>query len=263
MKKLVKKGQYLKNVVFKGKNIVVQQIERELRSKRCIVIGNGHSLSVDKNDKVTLHDPGMSKFSVSMKHTVYAFYFTFESDGLLESSKELAEFVNKLSYYYEDIILVGHSKCGLCVQNAKQFITRKSTIVTISAPFDGTIIADKKACEAKLKNPILIKIYNKIFSDHNVDKDIMPNSEFIKNMNQQCIDLNITSSINKVGDCKNIMDWILLIFDKMMKVNGDGIVSLDSQKKCFSYIDVNISCSHATSLQKGLEVFKSFYGGNN
>ena len=53
----------------------------------------------------------------------------------------------------------------------------------------------------------------------------MPNSEFIQNMNRQCIDFNITSSINKVGDCKNIKDLILFIFDKMMKVNGDGIVS--------------------------------------
>ena len=258
MKTLIKKGQYLENVVFKGKNVIIQKIETELRSKRCIVIGNGHSLSVDEDDKITLHDPGMSKFAVSMKHTVYAFYFTFESDGLLESSKELAEFVNKISYYYEEVILIGHSKCGVCVQNAKQYINRKNTIVTISAPFDGTFIADKKACESKLKNLLFIKIYNKIFSNHNVDKDIMPNSEFIQNMNRQCIDFNITSSINKVGDCKNIKDLILFIFDKMMKVNGDGIVSLDSQMKCFANIDVNISCSHASSLQKGLEVVRSF-----
>lgn len=258
MKTLVKKGQYLGNVAFKGKNVIIQQIEREVRSKRCIVIGNGHSLSVDENDYITLHDPGMSKFSVSMESTVYAFYFTFESDGLSESSKEIADFVNNLSHYYEDVILIGHSKCGLCVQNAKQYINRNVTIVTISAPFDGTFIADKKACERKLKNPLLIKIYNKIFSDHNVDKDIIPNSEFIQNMNRQCIDLNITSSISKVGHCKKIMDFILLIFDKMMGVNGDGIVSLKSQTGCLCNESISIHCSHATSLKKGLEIVKYY-----
>ena len=260
MKKLVKKGQYLENVVFKGRNIIIQQIQRELRSKRCIVIGNDHSLSVDENYNITLNDPGMSKFSVSMRNTVYAFYFTFESDGLLESSKEIADFVNNLSYYYEEVILVGHSKCGLCVQNAKQFITRKNTIVTtISAPFEGTVIADKKSCEAKLKNPVLIKIYNKIFSDHNVDKDIMPNSEFIQNMNRNNVDLNITSSVRCVSDCSNIMDLLLLIFDKMMGIDGDGIVSLKSQTACLCNESINIHCSHATSLQKGLEIVNCFF----
>lgn len=263
MKKLVKKGQYLENVVYKTKNVVIQQIEKGEKNKRCIVIGNGHSLSVDEENRITLHDPGMSNFSTAMMSTVYAFYFTFECSGLLESSKEIADFVNNLPEIYEEVILVGHSKCGLCVQNAKRFITRKNIIVTISAPFDGTIVADKNACESKLKYSLLIKLYNDIFSDHNVDKDIVPNSEFIKKMNLDCVDLNIISSIRKVGDCTNFIDLFLLIFDRFMGIKGDGIVSLKSQTACLCDEIVNVNCSHATSLRKGLEVLKLYYGDND
>ena len=79
--------------------------------------------------------------------TVYAFYFTFECSGLEEASKEIAEFVNSLSEEYEQIFLVGHSKCGVCLYNASYYCKKDITLVTISTPFDGTIVADKETVE--------------------------------------------------------------------------------------------------------------------
>lgn len=206
---------------------------------------------------VTKHDPGMHKFQpkISKDNAVYAFYFTFECSGLEESSKDIAEFVNSLSEEYEQIFLVGHSKCGLCLYNASHYCEKGITLVTISTPFSGTIIVDKETVEKKLKIRILKKIYNMIFSDHNVDRDIIPNSQFIQNMQEAIYKehINITSSLKNICSCKDIMDLLLFILDKILKINGDGIVPLNSQKTN-STRTVNMICSHANSLRKGLEV---------
>lgn len=257
MKKFVLNDEIMGGIVYKTENVVMQRIQEGEKRKRCYIIGNGHSLNVDVNNVVNKHDPGMHKFEpkISKDNAVYAFYFTFECSGLEESSKEIAEFINNLSEEYEQIFLVGHSKCGLCLYNASYYCKKSITLVTISTPFDGTIIADKETVEKKLKSRILKKVYNMIFSDHNVDRDIIPNSQFIQNMHDATYKehINITSSLKNVFSCKDIMDLLLFIWDKIMRINGDGLVPLNSQKTN-STRTVNMICSHANSLRKGLEV---------
>lgn len=258
MKKFVLKNETMDGIVYKTENVVIQQIQNGKQRKRCYIIGNGHSLNVDANNVVTWHDPGMCKFQpkISDDNTVYAFYFTFECSGLEESSKEIAKFVNNLSAVYEQIFLIGHSKCGLCLYNASYYC-KNITLVTISTPFGGTIVADKKTVERKLKSRTLKKVYNMIFSDHNVDKDIIPNSQFIQNMNDAAYKehINITSSLENIFSCKDIMDLLLFVWDKIMQINGDGLVPLDSQK-INSTQTVNLFCSHANSLKEGLKVIE-------
>lgn len=257
MNQFVLKNEIIEGVVFKTGNVVIQKVQDGEKRKRCYIIGNGYSLNVDDNNVVIKHDPCMRKFQprMSSDNTIYAFYFTFECIGLEESSKEISEFVNNLSEEYEQIFLVGHSKCGLCLCNASYYCEKSITLVTISTPFGGTIIADKEAVEKKLKSQILKKVYNMIFSDHNVDRDIIPNSQFIQNMHNGTYTehINITSSLKNVFSCENIMDLLLFIFDKIMQINGDGVVSLNSQK-VNSTRTVNMICSHANSLKKGLKV---------
>ena len=257
MKKFVLNNEIMDEIVYKTENVVIQKIQEGKNRKRCYIIGNGHSLNIDANNMVTNHDPGMQEFEpkISKDSAVYAFYFTFECSGLEESSKEIADFVNNLSKNYEQIFLVGHSKCGLCLYNASHYCKKEITLVTISTPFDGTIIADKKTVEKRLKSRILKKIYNVIFSDHNVDKDIIPNSQFIQNMQNATYKehINITSSLKNVFSCKDIMDLLLFIWDKTMRINGDGLVPLNSQKTA-STRTINMICSHANSLRKGLKI---------
>lgn len=257
MKQFVLKNEIMDGIVYKTENVVIQRIQEGEERKRCYIIGNGHSLSVDVNNVITKHNPCMHKFQpkISKETAVYAFYFTFECSGLEESSKEIAEFVNNLSEEYEQIFLVGHSKCGLCLYNASHYCEKGITLVTISTPFGGTIIADKETIEKKLKFRILKKVYNMIFSDHNVDRDIIPNSRFIQNMQSATYKehINITSSFKNVFSCKDILDLLLFICDKIMRINGDGLVSLNSQK-VNSTRTINMICSHANSLRKGLEV---------
>lgn len=259
MKQFVFNDEIMERIVYKTKNIVIQKIQKGKKRKRCYIIGNGHSLEVDANNVVTKHDPGMHKFKaeISEDNTVYAFYFTFECLGLESSSKEIAEFVNNLLEEYEEIFFVGHSKCGLCLYNASHYCKKDIILVTISTPFCGTIIADKENVEKRLKSRILKKVYNMIFSDHNVDRDIIPNSYFIQNMQSAKYKehINITSSLENMFSCKDIMDLLLFMWDKIMQINGDGLVPINSQKvNCTR--TVNMICSHANSLKMGLKVIE-------
>lgn len=259
MKKFVSNNEIMDGIVYKTKNVIIQKVQEGKKRNRCYIIGNGHSLNVGDNDVVTKHDPGMQEFKpeISKDNTVYAFYFTFECSGLNESGKEVIEFANTLSKDYEQIFLVGHSKCGLCLYNASHYCDKGNTLVTISTPFRGTIIADKETVEKMLKSRILKKVYNMIFSDHNVDRDIIPNSRFIQNMQAPTYKehINMISSLENVFSCRDIMDLFLFIWDKIMRINGDGIVPLNSQE-ANSTRTINLTCSHANSLRKGLEILE-------
>ncbi|MBR3002999.1 MAG: hypothetical protein IKF38_05540 [Clostridia bacterium] len=257
MKQFVFNNETLGGVVYKTQNIIIQKIQGGKKRNRCYIIGNGYSLSVDSNCVITKHDSGMDKFQpkINANHSVYAFYFTFECSGLEEASREIADFINKLSENYEQIFLIGHSKCGLCLYNASHYCNKKLILVTISTPFSGTILADKNAVEQTLKSRVLKKIYNNIFGNHNVDSDIIPNSLFIQNLQAAHYEkhINITSSFKNLFDCKSIVDFLLYFLDKIMKIDGDGLVPLNSQNTN-STRTINISCSHANSLKEGIDL---------
>lgn len=266
MEKLIVNGKTLHGVVFATENVVVQLVQLGTDRKKCLVIGSGHSLDIDENCVITRHDPGMFEFKpkVSKKDTVFLFYFTFKCSGLDSAGKELAIFLSScVLSRYRRVFLVGHSKCGLCFYNARKyfyFIPDESIyLVTISTPFYGTFVADKNEVEERLKDKnLLMKIYSKFFSYHNVDKDIIPNSEFIRNIERRKYKnhINITSSLNS-ENCKGVIDRFLYLWDKSLNVKGDGIVPLISQIiECPNNKHIHLFCSHAKSLELGLDVIK-------
>ena len=258
MKRYILKNQHLAGVVYKTNNIIVQLIQKGTTNGRCYIIGNGHSLSVDDNNKIKKHDPFMSHFrpQISKEHTVYAFYFTFECDGLEISSYEISEFVNEQYEVYEKIILVGHSKCGVCLTNASYFCLPPINLVTISTPFYGTFIVEKKLVKARLKNKLYFAIYNKIFSDHKVDRDIATNSEFLEIMTKPVCakHINIVSCFRVISDCKNLTDLALYMTNKVMNLKGDGVVPIASQIYNTNCKEIGLFCSHASSLKYGLKI---------
>jgi len=258
MRRYIFKNQHLAGVVYKTDNIIVQLIQKGTKNDRCYIIGNGHSLSLDDENKVTKRDPLMKEFKpdISKEHTVYAFYFTFECDGLEVSSYEISEFVNEQYDVYKKIILVGHSKCGVCLTNATYFCLQPIYLVTISTPFYGTVVAEKQIAEARLKNKFYIAIYNMIFSNHKVDRDIATTSEFLDTLIKPvCVKhLNIISSFRVVFDCKNLTDLALYKTNQIMNLKGDGVVPLASQVYSKDCKEIGLFCSHASSLKQGLKI---------
>ena len=261
MLKFVRKGERLKGVVQKTPNVVIQKIQQGTSRNRCFIIGSGYTLNVDEEDRVTWHDPAMIKheYGILEDITVYTFFYTYECKGLAEAAEEIATFVNTLFKKFDRIFLIGHSKCGLCMCKTTEYLNDLATLVTISTPFDGTIVADKDAVERKVKSKTLMWMYRKIFSDHNVDKDIMPGSEFLKNLKDPVCSEHI-NLMSKFDDKKvyfSPIDQFLKLVDKVLNLGGDGVVPFSSQmaktEKC-----ATLGCSHAESLKEGLRMIEEY-----
>lgn len=251
-------GEILENILYKSDNIIIQQVQDGNRN--LIILGSGYSLSIDEQNKVVSHDPLMILPNIEFQEeTVMSIFYPFESEGLEDAGKELSTFVNSIMQEYDSITLIGHSKCGVCFANAVKWIEHKNVnIVTISAPFQGTPIAERSI--VKDLNWFEERVYTLIFSNHAVDQDIVPNSEFIQNADYSGLE-NCTH-INIVSECpqKSIspLDVVLTYLDKKVGIKGDGIVPKTSQQY-ISYsntIKEEIKATHATSLKIGVAIVK-------
>ena len=254
----------LRNIVYRSHNLIVQRIQDGSNvSNTAVIIGNGHSVSVDDNNNVTFRDPGYrpvkSIKSYGDRCSVYIIYYPKTCEGLDVAGKELAEFINTDFKFYKKIILHGHSKCGVCFINLAQWLDEwtsfRTCIVAVSAPIDGTPIADIDGFSKGL-NRIEKFFYLKIFSDHKVDRDICPDSEFLNNLNPLPFDHpHIEFVVSKCGISANPIDWVLWFIDVKAGIKGDGFVPLSSQIPDWPYTP--ITASHATSLRKSCKYVRA------
>lgn len=256
------KGDTLKNVLYRSENIIIQQMQKG--NENLIVLGSGYSLSIDEQNKVVNHDPLMILPNIEFQEeTVMSILYPFESSGLEEAGMELSSFINSTLQDYDTITLIGHSKCGVCFANAVKWIESENiNVITVSAPFSGTPMADRKAMFQKL-SWFEKRVYALIFSNHNVDKDIIPNSKFLQNVDytglENCTHINIISECPEKSI--NPLDLMLRYLDKKGEINGDGIVPKTSQQSV-SYSNTvlkNIDATHATSLEIGVGIVKELF----
>jgi hypothetical protein len=251
----------LKGVVQKTPNVVIQKIQEGTDRDLCFIIGSGYSLNVDEEDRVSWHDPAMIKHNYRLRKeiTVYIYFYTYECEGLAAAAEEIAQFTNSIFEEHERIFFVGYSKCALCLCKATEYLKDLVTLATISPPIHGTIIADQEAIEKMVKSPILMWMYRKIFSNHKIDKDIIPGSEFLKGLKEPiCKEhINIRSKLSVKKIYLNPIDYFLLLVDKVLKLDGDGIVPFASQQ-AKTEKQITIDCSHVSSLKVGLRLIEEY-----
>ena len=94
-----------------------------------------------------------------------------------------------------------------------------------------------------------------VLSKHNVDNDIIPGADFLKilppKLGNYIVHYNIVSKMSGMKYCKSFQDYACAFFEWAMPFEGDGIVSIESQRKiCFWQKE--IISSHASSLETGL-----------
>lgn len=254
----------LRNVILKTENIIIQELKKATEStcRTCIIMGSGYSLSIDSEDKVIRRDPLFFPPSGNDygDYNVLSLFYSFECEGLLNAAEELANYINYNMQQYDKIILHGHSKCGSCFVKATKWLKRKVNLVIVSAPLNkfGTPIANKNLFESRL-NWLEKILFNKFFSNHNVDKDLCENSEFLINLKLDDLTRHnykiIVSSYG--GITINPVELLLIWIDKTKKINGDGFIPRCSQipdDKCF----VEISATHASSMKKSIQFVKDF-----
>lgn len=253
----ITKGKRIKNIIYKSNNIIIQLLQKG-KGENLVIIGGGYSMSIDSSNRVIRHDPFMvlpSTQRFKKSTTVISMYYTFESEGLEASGKEIATFVNDQTNSYKTISLIGHSKCGVCFANAKQWIKKKLlALVTISPPFKGTPLTTQGFDDDL--DPIKKKIFNFIYSKHQVDLDIARNSKFLKTadyskVNENCQHYNFVSIRHKsVNPVESFVKWFT-----NDKIGADLVVPKASQKVDFEgTIEVEINCTHMTSMDASLEI---------
>lgn len=252
-------GEKLQSVIYKSNNVIIQQVQEGERD--LIILGVGGSLSVDEQDRIVHHDPLMLLPDIEFQNgTVLSIFYPFETNGLEDAGKELNDFINTISSEYDNITLIGHSKYGVCFANVAKWIEQpeKLTVFTISTPFYGTCIADKDAMFEKL-NWFEYQAYAMHFSNHKVDQDIIPDSEFLKSCDfsglRNCRHINIVSKCPPKS--QNFVDFLLRYLDKQAEIYGDGIVSETSQSLSYpNTITKEIEATHAASLEMGIDIAK-------
>lgn len=266
-KSFVIRGEKTGEIIYESENIVLQVQEERKDAQNLVILGEGYSKSVDNDGRVIECDPFMLKLDEKLfgqETQVIYVYFPFDTkeqpERLATAGMELANYINEelILYKDDDIIAIGHSKCGVCFANMAQWLTRKITIVTISSPFKGTILTDKDLCRSKTNN-IEFWVYNRIFSNHQVDKDIIPDSYFLQNVNYDGLEtqnhINIISKFNQ--NPNDLVDCVLWYIKENYLPESDGIVPVESQILEYSNtIRVDIEASHATSMKKGIEIVK-------
>ncbi len=144
----------LRNVIFKTKNIIIQEVRKstDCACKTCIIMESSYSLSVDEESNVIHKDPLFFPQSGNAygDYTVLSLFYPFECEGLSEAAKELANYIDTNMYQYQNIILHGHSKCGSCFIEATKWLKRRVTVVSVSASLNSLVLP--MFCNKIIKN---------------------------------------------------------------------------------------------------------------
>lgn len=234
------KGERLKNIAYKSDNLIVQTLKKgNDRQKTLVVLGNGWNVSVDKKNKVKEHDPFFLIPEAEVQllkgkgYEILTAYFPFECSGLEQSGKELSQFINTQYKGYR-VILLGHSKSGVCFANCSKWLKadgRKATVITVSAPYGG-VISDTENLQ-KLKTPFQRWLYSKIIVSHQTNNDITKGATFLKKKADYsgletrqfyCIKSRVPeTSFNPIT---RFLMWV----DTTLEIGGDGIVGFIEQK---------------------------------
>ena len=262
------RGQYLEDILYKSKNLLIQKLEKSKHQegrKTLVVLGNGWNTSVDSNNKVTTHDPFflLPKTEVRLlsgkNYEIITAYFPFESLGLNQAGWELAQFINNQYKDYR-IILLGHSKSAVCFANASKWLEANglnATIITVSAPYGG-VNSDKENCQRL--NAFQQWLYPKIIVSHRTNDDITKSSPFllktadfsgVSTRNFYCVKSILPEkSINPID---LVLEWV----DSKFEIEGDGIVGWQEQKPPIKPDkEFVVKKSHQGSMQEAIKILK-------
>lgn len=277
MKRFWHEGDYISQF-YQTDNIILHFVQRGTASGKKIIIGSDRFMSINSRCVITRVKPRMAKLGYTSKFnendTVIDMYFTFECDGLEAAAKDLAEYIG-LNELGEDILLIGHSKSGVCFYDAIKYIApyylrSDIKLITISAPFGGTIMAGKAFKKVPKKFNILINLMHRLlFKNHATDIDISPRSEFLKalpmeeDVLEMCMHYNICSTLEEksFAKCKGVQEKLCKFIEWATGID-DGFVRLESQivrpeKFMFNFSEGVVHCGHINSLSAGIDLFIS------
>ena len=264
----VVKGQLLKHIVYKSENLIIQVLKKRKgapEEKTLVVLGNGWNVSVDENDRVVKHDPFFLLPKAEVKllqekgYEIITAYFPFECSGINQSGWELARLIDR-EYKGYKVILLGHSKSGVCFANLSKWLEadgKDATIITVSAPYGG-VKSDEENIE-KL-NTVQQWIYSKMIIPHKTNDDVTKGSTFLLRVadfsgvatrNFYCVRSLLPEEASLFDPITNALRWV----DKKLEINGDGMVGFEEQQPpLVPKKEFIIGASHQSSMQKAIKL---------
>lgn len=199
-----------------------------------------------------------------------------------EVAKDISTLVKELRANYSNIIIAGHSK-GTTISIAMlNYLsdTDYDMIINISATYNGTPLAMPEKMSEILKpkkifnfeyGTAILDFYLDTFDGDQADQIIREDSLFLQQLDYSKINenkfINITAKSGFVSFFYDLWNFdpeglALPFLDSILSLDGDGIVSLDSQEsKIGSDVKtIPIKASHKSSYKVGLAtVFKNLF----
>lgn len=259
-------------VLFEGSQILVAEIRSGFKPT-LVIVGNGYSIG----------DPFFAFPNYKLfgrMGTVVAVFFKKECTGLEDAQVELAQFINEVYDKYEKVVLYGQSKCGVMFYNILSLLQKPVVTISVSAPFKGTFWADCKAVKEKLwtSRSLVQKIfkgwqyllYQKIFSNHPVDRDLIPGSAYLT---KERVIPKCHKTVCVTAYCGDPTDELLKMnfknafcatLNKFLADEndedhiGDGIVLSESQYSENADFHHTIVSCHMTSFNDGIHIIRRF-----
>lgn len=223
------------------KNIKAWIIKKNKKSNnRIVILMPEYYADFYKNDKL------INQWIVG-KHEDYLVIGFKRKFNFTELIKEIKEMAQKIMYKYKKVYIIGHSKGGVILNyllNEYEINNEmKENAINIAVPYKGTPFASIKQMEEILKNKevlgieygkILFDFYKKIFDGDFADQMIEEDSFILRNLKVNEFIQNYVFKVSLIEFIKDIikLDFEssgLYLIDKLIKLEGDGIVSMKSQ----------------------------------
>lgn len=269
MRESVNEKMDIKNVLYKTRNVLLIGVDGRHKEDTAYIVCEGLSMSVDDYNVPYKWDPYLSiptekEYEGILNGDIISMYFPFECKGLQKAGEDLAFYINENMKKYSQVVIIGHSKAGVCIANMARMLARKCVLVFVSAPFEGTIIVDSFKMKKRLTT-VENKVYQKYYNQHSVDLDIMPKSLFLRKADFSGVKNHLC--INIVSECVNVHNIVDLgckyLGHRIGYKHSDGIISVSSQERLSkdypTVKEIRMDASHANSLKRLLSLKKEKY----
>ncbi len=195
--------------------------------------------------------------------------------SLKKLSEEIRKLILKIKIKYDTINIVANSKAGIVALKLMEILdeTYYEKIINVSVPYKGTPLVEPKKMKNILYNKKILgvkygkkiyEVYMKIFDGDYADQMIRENSPELRTLNFKINKRKFMNIVIKCTTLELILDFFKLNFescslyfvDKILKLDGDGIIPLESQKiDEKGIIETIIQGTHRTGVKKAIKKF--------
>ena len=230
-------------------------------------MGNGWNVSLNDNNRITEHDPIFMIPKKELKlliggnadYEVITVYFPFECEGIDQSARGLANYLNH-NYCDYRIILLGHSKSAVQFAQTLNYLEKdekKVKLIFVSPAFGG-VISDKKVMSTLgLLDRIIYRI---IFVPHKVNDDITKGSYFLTKIADFSKISKHEAYLIRSRIGRKPFDMInayLIHLDRKLSIIGDGIIGYNEQYCKANWTqEFTVEASHSGSMALAIRKMK-------